>query len=72
MLVLSAVNSIDASAFACLLQWQQQLQPQGVTLHLAEVKGPVYDRLRQNDFLSRFQGQIFLSTHQVSEFFRMD
>lgn len=71
VLVLSAVNSIDASAFACLLQWQQQLQTQGITLHLAEVKGPVYDRLQQNDFLTRFQGQIFLSTHQVSEFFRM-
>jgi SulP family sulfate permease len=33
-----------------------------VRLHLAEVKGPVMDRLKQSVLLQRLSGQVFLST----------
>jgi SulP family sulfate permease len=31
-------------------------------MHLAEVKGPVMDRLRESDLLQQLSGPIFLST----------
>ena len=33
------------------------------TLHLAEVKGPVMDRLKRSDFLDDLTGRVFLSTY---------
>ena len=30
-------------------------------LHLAEVKGPVMDRLKESDLLGKLNGQVFLS-----------
>jgi len=42
------------------------LKEAGITLHLAEVKGPVMDHLRQSDFLYHMQpGKIFLSTNDA-------
>jgi sulfate permease, SulP family len=38
------------------------MRRRGVALHLAEVKGPVLDRLRQSDLLQQLIGPIFLST----------
>jgi len=62
VLVLSAVNAIDTSALFGLLELNAELQRRGVRLHLAEVKGPVMDRLKQSALLSRLSGQVFLST----------
>jgi len=62
VLVLSAVNAIDTSALFGLLELNGTLVKQGVTLHLAEVKGPVMDRLRASTLLSALSGRIFLST----------
>ncbi|WP_035852301.1 SulP family inorganic anion transporter [Deefgea rivuli] len=62
ILVLSAVNSIDASAIAALREFRQGLENQGVTLHLAEVKGPVYATLAHSTLLSEL-GPVFISTH---------
>ena len=44
VLICSAVNMIDASALDSLRGLSQELADAGVTLHLAEVKGPVLDR----------------------------
>lgn len=61
VLVLSAVNAIDTSALFGLGELNASLRQRGVTLHLAEVKGPVMDRLRDSDLLGQLSGQVFLS-----------
>ena len=61
----SAVNLIDASALDSLTAIAARLQSAGQQLHLAEVKGPVMDRLRRADFLSRFGGQVFVSQYEA-------
>jgi SulP family sulfate permease len=62
VLVLSAVNEIDTSALFGLAELNLLLRHRGICLHLAEVKGPVMDRLKASDLLSRLTGKVFLST----------
>jgi SulP family sulfate permease len=62
VLVLSAVNAIDTSALFGLQELNAEVVRRGVRLHLAEVKGPVMDRLKQSNLLERLSGQVFLST----------
>jgi SulP family sulfate permease len=62
VLVLSAVNAIDTSALFGLAELNQMLREQGIGLHLAEVKGPVMDRLRHSDLPAVLNGRVFLST----------
>ena len=66
-LVLScqAVNHIDASALDSLESINNRLKDAGVLLHLAEVKGPVMDRLEYVDFQAHLSGQIFMSTYDA-------
>lgn len=64
LLICSAVNFIDASALESLEDLNTRLGDAGVTLHLAEVKGPVMDRLNRIGFVEHLgQDRIFLSTH---------
>lgn len=66
VLICSAVNVIDASALETLETMTSELREAGVTLHLAEVKGPVSDRLAQTGFLEHLApGRVFLSTHEA-------
>jgi SulP family sulfate permease len=68
VLVFSAVNYVDASALETLESLVARLRDAGVTLHLAEVKGPVMDRLDKVDFTRHLQpGQVFLSTQRAVE-----
>ncbi|WP_157669577.1 SulP family inorganic anion transporter [Chitinibacter sp. GC72] len=67
LLILSAVNSIDYSAVNALKDWQRELADQGITLHLAEVKGPVLDTLRHGDFLDQLTHPPFISTHAAMQ-----
>ena len=62
VLVLSAVNAIDTSALFGLLELNAELGRRGVRLHLAEVKGPVMDRLKESSLLDRLSGQVYLTT----------
>jgi SulP family sulfate permease len=62
VLVLSAVNAIDTSALFGLTELNMLLRHRGIGLHLAEVKGPVMDRLKASDLLDTLNGKIFLST----------
>jgi SulP family sulfate permease len=62
VLVLSAVNAIDTSALFGLMELNGTLANRGVMLHLAEVKGPVLDRLRGSALLQALSGRLFLST----------
>ncbi|RZA31967.1 MAG: STAS domain-containing protein, partial [Lysobacteraceae bacterium] len=61
VLVLSAVNAIDTSALFGLGELNSSLRQRGVLLHLAEVKGPVMDRLKQSTLLQALNGRLFLS-----------
>lgn len=61
VLVLSAVNAIDTSALFGLGELNASLRQRGVLLHLAEVKGPVFDRLQHSTLLQALSGRLFLS-----------
>ncbi len=64
VLIMSAVNFIDASALETLDTLIARLRDAGVTLHMAEVKGPVMDKLQLVDFEETLgDGHIYLSTH---------
>lgn len=68
VLVFSAVNFVDASALESLEHLIDRMQDYGVIVHLAEVKGPVMDRLERTDLPHRMGGgRIFLSTHQAMD-----
>jgi SulP family sulfate permease len=62
VLVLSAVNAIDTSALFGLVELNTMLKGRAIGLHLAEVKGPVMDRLKESTLLDDLHGQVFLST----------
>ncbi|WP_404416522.1 sulfate permease [Vreelandella aquamarina] len=65
VLACQAVNVIDASALESLETINHRLQDAGVSLHLAEVKGPVMDRLQTTDFCKELTGFVFLSTYSA-------
>lgn len=65
VLICSAVNLIDASALESLDSINRRLSEARVTLHLAEIKGPVMDRLKKSDFLDSLSGRVFLSTYSA-------
>jgi SulP family sulfate permease len=66
VLIFSSVSYVDASALETLIELQRSLRDIGVTLHLAEVKGPVMDRLQDTELIHDLApGQVFLSTHQA-------
>ena len=67
VLSLSAVNAIDTSALLGLLELNEALKARGVSLNLAEVKGPVLDRLKTSALLAKLNGRLFLSTAMAWE-----
>ena len=62
VLILSAVNSIDLSAQLMLEELSRNLQARQITLHLAEIKGPVMDAIQDTPAIKHLNGQVFLST----------
>lgn len=68
VLVCSAVNYIDSSALDTLKALARELKDSGVAFHLAEVKGPVMDRLEKIGFVDQLgRDHIFLSANQAYE-----
>ena len=65
VLTCQAVNSIDASALESLETINRRLDHSGIRFHLAEVKGPVIDRLQDTAFLHSLTGEVHLSTYQA-------
>jgi SulP family sulfate permease len=45
-----------------LIELNSALAKRGISLNLAEVKGPVMDRLRQSSLLQDLSGKLYLST----------
>ncbi|MCC5872571.1 MAG: sulfate permease [Gammaproteobacteria bacterium] len=63
ILVMSSVSHVDATAADMLEYLNATLADRGVRLHLAEVKGPVMDRLEAGTLLGHLSGEVFISTH---------
>lgn len=62
LMICTATNFIDASGLEMLEALCENLEEVGVTLHLAEVKGPVMDRLKATEFYARMKGEVFFTT----------
>lgn len=61
VVLMSAVNHVDHTAGQALLTFDAAQQAQGRTLWLAEIKGPVMDRLHAAGIAERFEGRIVRS-----------
>ena len=62
VLVMSAVNFVDASGLEMLQRLTFRLHSRGLALHLCDVKGPVRDQLGQIDIDSWLSGRVFRTT----------
>ena len=62
VLVLSAVNQVDSTAMLGLAELNRTLALRQIKMHLAEVKGPVLDRLKGSELLQELSGNLYLST----------
>ncbi len=65
LLILSAVNQLDTTGLGMLTELEQSLSARALTLHFAEIKGPVLDRLQGTPLGQRMKARIHLSTHQA-------
>ncbi len=65
LLIMSAVNQLDATALGALTDLEKDLASRNICLQFSEVKGPVLDRLRPTPLGERMKDRIFLSTHQA-------
>lgn len=69
VLIMSAVNRVDTTAMEVLTDLNRELFSRGIRLHLAEVKGPVQDRLSNSPLWSALSGQVFLAVNDAFEAF---
>lgn len=66
LLICSSISHIDTSALESLDDIHYRLEKAGIKLHLAEIKGPVMDKLQSTSFISQLGAdRIYLSTHQA-------
>lgn len=67
VLIMSAVNRVDTTAMEVLVDLNRDLSERGISLHLAEVKGPVQDRLLHSPLWQALSGQVHLSVNSAYE-----
>ena len=67
VLIMSAVNRVDTTAMEVLTDLNRDLLERGIRLHLAEVKGPVHDRLSRSPLWASLSGGVFLSVNGAFE-----
>lgn len=67
VLLMSPVNTIDFSGLEALEALDALLAERAIALDLAEIKGPVQDRLQTLGWPQHFRGRIFLSLHQAMQ-----
>ena len=70
VLVMSAVNLMDTTAVEVFSELNAELASRQIRLHLAEVKGPVQDRLQRATLWKSLSGQVFLSANEAYEALR--
>ncbi len=61
----AGVNQVDTTALHMLTTLETDLARRGIRLDLAEVKGPVMDRLRDTEFGIRVADRVYLSLHDA-------
>lgn len=67
VLIMSAVNRVDLTALEALTEMDQDLHARGITLHLAEVKGPLQDRMLTTALWQNLSGRVHLSANAAFE-----
>lgn len=68
VLIFSSVSYIDTTALEGLENLLNSLKNKGIALNLAEIKGPVMDKLKQTDFLNHLgSGEVFFQTIDAVE-----
>jgi SulP family sulfate permease len=67
VLVMSAVNRVDTTAMEVLTAINDDLAARNIRLHLAEVKGPVQDRLGNSPLWQALSGEVHLSVNSAFE-----
>ena len=67
VLVMSGVNRVDTTAMEVLSDINRDLGERAIRLHLAEVKGPVQDRLQSTPLWSALAGRVHLSVNSAFE-----
>ncbi|MEJ7137209.1 SulP family inorganic anion transporter [Amphibiibacter pelophylacis] len=67
VLVMNAINRMDATAADVLAEHNRDLLGRGIRLHLAEIKGPVQDRLMRSPLWKELSGEVFLSANGAFE-----
>lgn len=70
VLVMSAVNLMDTTAVEVFSELNADLATRHIRLHLAEVKGPVQDRLQRTALWNSLTGKVFLSSNAAYEALR--
>lgn len=66
VLDLSSVSHIDLTAVEALQRLHADLRDRGIALHLAEVRGPVMDRLEQTELPRKLAHKPFLNLHEAT------
>jgi SulP family sulfate permease len=67
VLIMSAVNRVDATAMEVLTDINRDLATRNIRFHLAEVKGPVQDRLARSPLWESLSGEVYLSVNAAFE-----
>ena len=67
VLIMSAVNRVDTTAMEVLTDLNRDLSERAIRLHLAEVKGPVQDRLLHAPLWKALTGRVHLSVNSAFE-----
>jgi len=67
VIVMSSVNRVDTTAMEVLTDINRELESRRIRLHLAEIKGPVQDRLAQSPLWTALSGDIHLSVNSAFE-----
>jgi SulP family sulfate permease len=70
VLVMSGVNLMDTTAVEVFSELNADLATRHIRLHLAEVKGPVQDRLQRTALWKSLSGKVFLSANAAYETLR--
>lgn len=67
VLIMSGVNRVDTTAMEVLTDTNRDLGSRNIRLHLAEVKGPVQDRLLNSPLWKSLSGEVYLSVNGAYE-----
>ena len=67
VLIMSGVNRVDTTAMEVLADTNRDLDERNIRLHLAEIKGPVQDRLASSPLWAELSGKVYLSVNEAFE-----